>query len=87
MNQNILFFTGSQERTGGTERVCADIASGLTDKNFNVEILSVFGGLKSTFYVNKKIKMSQLFSTNKKGIMFQLLVAFKLFFYSFHKVQ
>lgn len=80
MKSHILFFTGSQERTGGTERVCADITSGLVD-DFNIEILSVFNGKRSAFSLNKKVKLNELFSKEYKGYIFQLMVSFKLFFY------
>lgn len=62
----ILFLTGDQSRSGGTERACADVATMIADEGFHVEILSFQNGRNSYFELNNQVKLHSL-SLNEKG--------------------
>lgn len=57
---SLLFITGDQSRTGGTERACADVANMLFSEGFEVSILSLSGPLKSHFVLNDGIHLHNL---------------------------
>lgn len=53
----VLFITGDQSQTGGTERACADVANMLFSEGFEVSILSLSGPLKSHFKISENIQL------------------------------
>ncbi|PQJ41022.1 hypothetical protein BTN98_05055 [Photobacterium aquimaris] len=59
--KKIVFFTGSLNRTGGTERVAAIIANQLSEKGFSVQFLSLYDGEHCAFPLNDDIKKDTLF--------------------------
>ena len=56
----VLFISGDQSRTGGTERACADVANMLSSEGFEVSILSLSGPIKSHFAMNEHIELHSL---------------------------
>lgn len=67
--KKILFITGDQSLTGGTERACANVANMLSDEGFLVEIIS-FNNEKNTshFKLNESVVLSSLNVSGLKGI-------------------
>lgn len=62
--KKIVFFTGSLNRSGGTERVSAIIANKLAENGFSVQFLSLYDGENSVFPLNDNIKKDTLFEHN-----------------------
>lgn len=60
MTRKVCFFIGDMQRSGGTERVTAVIASALVFEGFDVSVLSMVHGNFSYYPVNRKIKMYSL---------------------------
>ncbi|WP_257008436.1 hypothetical protein [Haemophilus haemolyticus] len=60
--KTICFFCGNLNNAGGTERVATSIANALAEKGYNILMLNLWEGDKPFFYLNKKIKSSQLYS-------------------------
>jgi glycosyltransferase involved in cell wall biosynthesis len=56
----ICFLSGDIGRSGGTERVATVIASALADREYDVSILSIGGGLQSYFPLNSKVHLFSL---------------------------
>lgn len=59
--KNICFFIGNISNSGGTERVTSLIANALSERNYNVSILSLYGNSPPYFLLNKNIKNDSLF--------------------------
>lgn len=71
--KKIVFVTGSQARTGGTERVCADISNYLSRiDDYKVTILSLYEGKASGFPVDDKVSLDELSSKKKTGYLSNL---------------
>lgn len=60
--KNICFLIGNINHSGGTERVTSLIANALSEKDFHIHILSLWGGDSPFFPLNIKIKRNSLFS-------------------------
>jgi glycosyltransferase involved in cell wall biosynthesis len=58
--KKILFITGDQSQTGGTERTCTNVANMLAEEGFLVEVLSLNNGLSSHFELHTGVKLSSL---------------------------
>jgi len=75
----VVFVTGSQARTGGTERVCADISNYLSEiKGYEVTILSLFEGRASGFPVDSKVFLDEISTEKKNGYLNNLYFSAKL---------
>lgn len=59
MKRRICFVIGVLARTGGTERVCTNIANALSDR-YDVTILSTWDGGKPGFLVNDRVQIDYL---------------------------
>lgn len=59
--KNICFLIGNLSYSGGTERVTSLLANELSKKNFNVSILSFFGGDEPFFELQNDIKYYSMF--------------------------
>lgn len=78
---NILFFIGSIKWGGGTERSVSLISSYLSNKDFNVKILSFFDG-KSAFYdTDPKVELFSLSMQNRNPTLsyFNVVYYFRKF--------
>ncbi|TVU70745.1 MULTISPECIES: glycosyltransferase family 4 protein [Cobetia] len=54
--KHVLFYTGAQSRTGGTERACADTANMLAASGeYRVEVISEYGPAESPYPLHKDI--------------------------------
>jgi len=62
---NILFFTGSIDWSGGTERSVSLVSSYLSSKNMNVKILSFFDGRSSFYDIDPKVELLSLHMQGK----------------------
>lgn len=61
-HRHILFYTGAQSRTGGTERACADTANMLAASgDYQVEILSEYGPADSPYPLHEDIVHESLY--------------------------
>lgn len=60
--KKICFFIGNLNLTGGTERVTSVLSNILSEKGYQVSILSIFEGLSPNFEISNNIKLYQLFS-------------------------
>lgn len=60
--KKICFFIGNLNHSGGTERVTSIIANELSKYNYEIHILSLFGGKDPFFEVEEKVKIHSLFS-------------------------
>ena len=61
-HKHILFYTGAQSRTGGTERACADTANMLAASgDYQVEILSEYGPAESPYPLHDDIVHESLY--------------------------
>ena len=69
--KKICFLIGNINLTGGTERVSSLIANGLSQKKYDVCILSLFEGEKPVFKLNNDI---QLFSLVKQKKYFKIML-------------
>ena len=75
----VVFVTGSQARTGGTERVCADISNYLSEiKGYEVTILSLFEGKSSGFPVGSKVFLDEISTEKMNGYLNNLYFSAKL---------
>lgn len=63
--KKICFLIGNINLTGGTERVSSLIANGLSQKKYDVCILSLFEGEKPVFKLNNDIQLFSLFKQKK----------------------
>lgn len=64
MTKKILFVTGSQSKSGGVERACADLANQLAlDPNNELIVLSAMQGQVSFFSVSTQIKLEEIYSS------------------------
>ncbi|PST93549.1 glycosyltransferase family 4 protein [Photobacterium sp. NCIMB 13483] len=59
--KNVVFFVGSLNGFGGTERVSTIIANELSHYGYNIKFLSLHDGDNPFFYVNKAIQKDTLF--------------------------
>lgn len=59
--KRIIFFVGSLNNSGGTERVATLIANSLSDKGYHVSFLSLHDGDKPFFLLNPEIQFESLF--------------------------
>jgi len=64
--KKICFFVGSIGERGGTERVTTLIANGLSERGYEIEILSLWDGLSSGYALSPSIKLSELFKERQK---------------------
>ncbi len=55
--QKIMFFIGNMSESGGTERVLSLIADGLSDRGFDVFIVSLWGGGDTFFPMERDIRI------------------------------
>ncbi|WP_158774258.1 glycosyltransferase family 4 protein [Cobetia sp. L2A1] len=59
--KHVLFYTGAQSRTGGTERACADTANLLVASgDYRVEVISEYGPAESPYPLHRDIKHESL---------------------------
>lgn len=65
--KNICFFVGNIENSGGTERVTTLIANKLSERGYNISILSYERGKKSYFKLNDNINIYTLINDEKLG--------------------
>jgi glycosyltransferase involved in cell wall biosynthesis len=75
---NILFFTGSIDWGGGTERAVTMIGNDLSRKNFNVKILSFFEGASSFYDLEPEIDLLSLQMKGKKPSLHYFNIIFRL---------
>lgn len=66
--KKILFFVGSINLSGGTERVSSVISNELQRQGYKVHILSLWNGDKPFFELSDGIVVDQIFSTSGRGI-------------------
>lgn len=84
--KKIIFINGSQSRTGGTERVCADVCNSLSEcESYDITILSFFKGRISGFSVSENVKLDELTAKEGSGYLYNLYISFLLFFYVLNK--
>lgn len=79
--KKIIFFTGSQALSGGTERACANVANLLISYGFETTILSQYEGKRSAHEVDPNVKLHELNVKRKKGIRGYFGTIFKLLCY------
>lgn len=65
MNYKICFLIGNYNNGGGTERVTSQIANGLTEKGYDISIISIEKGLTPLFITDKRIKLYELNQNEK----------------------
>lgn len=66
MSKRILFVTGSQSRSGGTERACANVANHLAlRRGYDVAVLSAMEGLHSFFEIEGSIVLTEIYPTRR----------------------
>lgn len=58
--KKICFLIGNYNNGGGTERVTSQIANGLTEKGYEISIISIEKGLNPCFETDEKIKLYEL---------------------------
>lgn len=63
MIEKICFLIGNYNNGGGTERVTSQIANGLSERGYDVSILSIEKGLNPHFETDKKVKLYELCRT------------------------
>ncbi len=73
-NINICFFSGVIANSGGTERVCSIIANELSNRGYNVRILSFWGRGNSYYKLNDDIKVDFLLNPSKEGKLFRTYI-------------
>lgn len=61
MSKNVCFLISALDHSGGTERVTTLIANSLTERGFNVSIMSSIGGLSPFFKLDDSIKVISLY--------------------------
>ncbi|MBG6018674.1 glycosyltransferase family 4 protein, partial [Proteus mirabilis] len=76
--KKIIFFIESLENSGGTERITTLIANSLTEKNFNISIITITGKHTPFFPVNKKISIYHLSRNIKKNPFYVFFAVKKL---------
>ena len=78
--KSIVFITGSQSRTGGTERVCADLCNNLAQyqDNYKLTILSLSKGKVSSFPVDNRVILEELTDKQLSGYINNLYLSFLL---------
>ncbi|RWT34584.1 glycosyltransferase family 4 protein [Aeromonas caviae] len=74
----VCFFIGNLNLSGGTERVATVIANKLQLSGYSVHILSLQCGDKPFFEVMDEIQVSQLFTTEGRGLFRFPITIFKL---------
>lgn len=67
MSKTIAFFSGSISNTGGTERVCTQIANGLHRRGYKVLIISQLSGDGVKFELEEGIEVVSLFDRERFG--------------------
>ena len=75
---NILFFVGSIDWGGGTERSVSLISSYLAKRNFNVKVLSFFDGHKSFYKIEPKVELLSLNMKGKSPVLQYIKIAYTL---------
>ena len=73
----ICFFTSSISLSGGTERVCLNIANKLASLGYEISILSFYGD-KSYFPLDERVKTLKLYDKKYSFSLFAPIVAMKL---------
>lgn len=63
--KHIVFFIASISGAGGTERACCEIANSLSDRGYEITILSMYGA-SSFFNLKPAITVKALFSVKQK---------------------
>lgn len=78
--KSIVFITGSQSRTGGTERVCADLCNNLArdQADYKITILSLYNGKISGFPVDNNVILDELTDNQLSGYINNLYLSFLL---------
>lgn len=78
--KKIVYITGSQARTGGTERVCADLVNNLAyyQDNYEITILSLYNGKVSGFPVNDNVILDELTNNESSGYINNLYLSYLL---------
>lgn len=56
-NLKVVFFIGNMSHSGGTERVLSIIAGGLSQRGYQVSIMSLWGNGQTFFQIPEKIKI------------------------------
>lgn len=75
----VLFFIGSIEDSGGTERVCSVLASALSDTGrYHVGIVSLYKGNHPFFQVSAPIRLYSLFEQNHQFKFIYPVVVYRL---------
>lgn len=88
--KNICFLIGNYNNGGGTERVTSQIANGLSDKGYNISIISIENGLSPHFETNGKINLFELNQTEKFNELSSgnsLIKKLKFRLWSFRKIE
>lgn len=66
--KKILFITGDQSRSGGTERICAAVANMFVENKFCVDVLSLSGDAQSYFPLHPSVRLTSLKLDECKGL-------------------
>lgn len=72
--KKICFFSGDISRSGGTERVGTIIANKLSEKGYDVRILSAWNSGEPFFFVNKNIQVDYLLNPKKEGKLYRTVI-------------
>ncbi len=75
---NVLFFTGSMSWGGGTERSVSLISSYLSNRDFNVKVLSFFDGQSSFFMIDPEVELCSLNMQGQSPVIHYLNIIYKL---------
>ena len=65
----IIFYGGSLNRSGGTERVSSLIASGLAKRGYQIQMISDQAGDKPFFDLDSSISVTSLFQTTGRNLI------------------
>lgn len=76
--KKVCFLIGNLDNSGGTERVCSIIANELSNAGHDVTLLSIKGGMKPFFTLEKDIKIKSLFPSMKRSIYLIPSIIYKL---------
>lgn len=76
--KKILFITGDQSRTGGTERICSALANMLIIEGYDVSILSLSGNISSYFPLSDKVSLGSLELDGITGVSLLLKAPLRL---------
>lgn len=77
--QKVLFVTGSQAKSGGTERACANVVNALAAcGKFQLTVLSATAGRQSFFDVNPSVVLDEIYAAPRSLQLFAIDFIWKL---------